>query len=235
MAPADSEHPDRDAAAEYVLGTLDAAERQAFEEQLANDAELAAEVETWKTRLSPLNEETNAVEPPHHLFSTILDRIGAGGGDNIIRLKRRFALWRGVAIAASALAASLILFIVIHGERTPAQNGFYMAVLQGSDKAPAFVAAIDMKSRMLVVRRMGAGAAEGHSYELWVLGADRTAPQSLGVIDAVAHIPARRMGALSANALDTMALAVSLEPPGGSPTGQPTGPVLFTGKLLPAD
>lgn len=27
------------------------------------------------------------------------------------------------------------------------------------------------------------------------------------------------------------ALAVSLEPPGGSPTGQPTGPVLYSGAI----
>jgi anti-sigma-K factor RskA len=28
------------------------------------------------------------------------------------------------------------------------------------------------------------------------------------------------------------ALAISLEPKGGSPTGQPTGPILFTGPVI---
>jgi anti-sigma-K factor RskA len=31
-----------------------------------------------------------------------------------------------------------------------------------------------------------------------------------------------------------MLIMISVEPPGGSPTGQPSGPVVFFGRLMPA-
>ena len=66
--------------------------------------------------------------------------------------------------------------------------------------------------------------------ELWLLPADRP-PVSLGLLEPAGDNrrpltpEVERM--LQAGAM----LAVSLEPPGGSPTGQPTGPVVSTGKL----
>jgi anti-sigma-K factor RskA len=42
------------------------------------------------------------------------------------------------------------------------------------------------------------------------------------------------LGPLAARALASGVLAVSLEPAGGSPTGSPTGPVLYQGRILAA-
>jgi anti-sigma-K factor RskA len=219
-----------DAAAEYALGTLDAAERLAFEAEMARDPALAQEVAAWQKRLGALSEETDPVVPPPDALGKILTRLG---GTNVIDLSRRLAVWRGAAIGAGlALAASLVLFLA--GPRAPQHAAMYVAVLQGGDAKPAFVAAVDVASKTIVVRRVAAGAPDGHSYELWVLGAGRTAPQPLGVVEAVAHLPADQLGALGDQSLGSTIFAVSLEPPGGSPTGQPTGPVLFTGKLLSA-
>jgi anti-sigma-K factor RskA len=219
-----------DAAAEYALGTLDAAERLAFESEMARDPALAAEVAAWQQRLGRLNEETEPADPPPQMLSRVLTRIGA---DNVVTLSRRLAVWRGAAIGAGlALAASLILFFAV--PRAPQGNEMYVAVLQSEDAKPAFVAAVDVKSKTMVVRRLGSGAPLGHSYELWALGAGRNAPQPLGVVEAVAHMPADMLGALDDQAMGGTVFAVSLEPTGGSPTGQPTGPVMFTGKLLSA-
>ena len=66
------------------------------------------------------------------------------------------------------------------------------------------------------------------SLELWAVPATG-APRSLGVISAAGATVVQR-GKLLDN---TTALAVSLEPPGGSPTGRATGPVLYVGKLRP--
>ena len=227
MASADFES--RDDAAEYVLGTLDAAERTAFEARMAADPALAAEVAAWQRRLTALNDETADVEPPARMFDRILSRIEPTGASNVIQLKRRVAVWRGATVAFAALAAALILFLMAPDKFAPQQKGLYVAVLQGSDASPAFVAAVDVRSKMIVVRRVGATTPEGHSYELWALGAGRTAPQPLGVIDAAMRIPTDQLGG---KPLDATIFAVSLEPTGGSPTGLPTGPVLFTGKLL---
>lgn len=232
---ASAEFEDRDDAAEYALGSLDAAERAVFEARMARDPALAAEVAQWQQRLAALNEETQVAQPPAHMLADIMERIGATAGDNVVVLKRRADLWRRAAIAVSAIAAALLIFVMVRTEWQAPQKGLYVAVLQGSGTAPAFVAAVDVKSKVIVIRSLGASAPARHSYELWALGAGRAAPQPLGVIEAVAHIPSERLGDVGGTALADTTFAVSLEPPGGSPTGAPTGPVLFTGKLLPAN
>lgn len=217
---------DRDLAAEYSLGTLDAAERASFEARLVGDAALRQEVAGWQQRLAPLNDETAQVAPPARIYPKILERIG---GSDVIQLKRRIAAWRMAAIAISAVAAALVLVVTTRGAWFVSAEPVYVAVLQGQNKEPAFVAAVDVKNKVMVVRSLDTRAPADHSYELWALGAGRAAPQSLGVIAASMRIPAEQLGH---GALSDTILAVSLEPPGGSPTGLPTGPVLFTGKLL---
>jgi anti-sigma-K factor RskA len=68
----------------------------------------------------------------------------------------------------------------------------------------------------------------GHSLELWVI-AGKAAPKSIGLM------PREGAAALSHMkvdpALDTT-IAVSVEPIGGSPTGAPTGPVVYSGKMI---
>jgi anti-sigma-K factor RskA len=60
----------------------------------------------------------------------------------------------------------------------------------------------------------------------------REKPQSLGLVDAVLKIPAMRLGGPNGKNLENTMLAISLEPEGGSPTGEPTGPIVFSGKLI---
>jgi|HubBroStandDraft_5_1064220.scaffolds.fasta_scaffold98230_3 anti-sigma-K factor RskA len=234
MASADN--PDRDDAAEYALGTLDAAERTAFEARMAADPALAAEAAAWQDRLATLHAETEPTEPPAHLFADILRRLDDAAPNNVVMLKRSADLWRRATIAVSAIAAALLIAIAVRAPwQQPEQKGLYVAVLQGQGTQAAYVAAVDVKSKMMIVRSLGARAPDAHSYELWALGAGRAAPQPLGVIEAVARMPSEQLGRTSEAALSDTTLAISLEPVGGSPTGAPTGPVLFTGKLLPAN
>lgn len=231
-----AEFDGRDDVAEYALGTLDPSERAAFEARMVRDPTLAAEAAQWQERLAALHAETESAEPPAHIYANVLARIGAGTNNvvslDIAALKRRAALWRRAAVAASAIAAALILFVLVRNPSQTQDKSLYVAVLQGSNQTPAFVAAVDVKSKLIVVRSLGARAPQDRSYELWALGAGRSAPQPLGVIQAVARIPTEELGQTGDNALSDTTLAVSLEPEGGSPTGKPTGPVLFTGKLL---
>ena len=63
---------DRDAlAAEYVLGTLSAEERDQAEALLAKDAGFAETVRLWEHRLGELNVMVEAVEPPPDLWERI--------------------------------------------------------------------------------------------------------------------------------------------------------------------
>ena len=78
----------------------------------------------------------------------------------------------------------------------------------------------------------GAAPIPDRVFELWALPGAGAAPVSLGLLpaqgDAVLPVPEQVRSILERGA----ALAVSVEPPGGSPTGQPTGPVLYQGKLI---
>ena len=61
---------------------------------------------------------------------------------------------------------------------------------------------------------------------------DRGNPRSLGLISTISPAGVARIELPTAadQALQNIpALAISLEPAGGSPTGLPTGPVLYTG------
>ena len=88
--------------------------------------------------------------------------------------------------------------------------------------------------RQLRITSLNAKAADaGLDYELWIVPAD-SAPLSLGTIQPsqsvrTVQLTAEQMAALQSQQL----LAVSLEPAGGSTTGVPTGPVLYTGVLVP--
>ena len=107
--------------------------------------------------------------------------------------------------------------------------GRYVAVLQTDAASPAWVVTVDLAAETLSVRPVEASAPAGHAFELWLVAGGQ-APRSLGLLDpAAGHRLPLPVAALPADAV----LAVSLEPEMGSPTGQPTGPVVHHGRLLP--
>ena len=226
------DEPLEEMAGEYVLGTLTAAERLEAQALLSQNRDFAAAVDEWTKRLTPLLLAIPAVAPPRQLRDRVLASIGSGASSgSVVDLTRRVTFWRGVSLAASAIAAALALFILF--KPTPQlAPGNYVAVLQPEGPGPAFVAAIDLKDGTISVKRLGTQAETGKTYELWAVGGGRAAPQSLGVIDASLKIPAGQLGKVDPATLNETVFAISLEPQGGSPTGAPTGPVLYTGKLV---
>ena len=219
-------------AGEYVLGTLSAAERLEAQSLLSQNEAFAAAVDLWTRRLTPLLLATRAIAPSPQLRERILASIGAASpSGNVVDLAKRVSFWRGVSLAASAIAAALALFILFKPAPEVAP-GNYVAVLQPDGPGPAFVASIDVKDGTISVKRLGSQAEAGKTYELWAVGGGRAAPQSLGVIDASLKIPAGQLGKVDPATLNETVFAISLEPQGGSPTGAPTGPVLYTGKLV---
>ena len=236
MAHPDSPE-DRDAlAGEYVLGTLDPEERAAAERLLASDPGFAGAVAAWERRLDPLNAETAPVAPSEGLFRLVEQRLEAPAESvKVVTLERRVRHWRAATLAMTALAASLVGFILA-GPREPPAHRFVAAVQQG-DREPVFVVAVDTARGIIAVRPVAARPPEaGRDYELWAVGGGRPRPQSLGLVALEdMNLPVARLDADPAARLGDTVFAVSLEPRGGSPTGQPTGPVLWTGKLVPVD
>jgi anti-sigma-K factor RskA len=221
-------------AAEFALGSLPPAERQEAEALMANDPAFADMAKAWERRLIPLALALEPVEAPPRIRGAVMKAIAgdAAGSETVVAWKRKASAWRLATVGVSAIAASLAAFIALGTPDGPLADQRYVAVLQAEGPGPAFLASIDLKNGSISVRTVGAPPQPGKSYELWAVGAGRDKPQSLGVIDASFRIPASKLGKIDPAALNDTLFAVSLEPEGGSPTGQATGPVMFTGKLV---
>jgi anti-sigma-K factor RskA len=169
---------------------------------------------------------------------------------NVVQLARGVSRWRRMTVVMGAIAALLALYIglaqfapglVPLGPRTqvvaqstaPAQLGARLvAVLQQEPTAPAFLLTVDPQSRTLVVRRVSATPEAGRSYELWLISSQFPTPKSLGVVGNDEFTQRPIPGNFDVATLRAASYAVSLEPSGGSQSGVPTGPVLFTGKIV---
>jgi anti-sigma-K factor RskA len=212
---------------------------------LASD--LPAETESEKSTTGGVSSGTAAVESPPKPR-----KIEPNA--NIVVLSRRARRWRRVSLAVSALAAVLALYVAVwqvapdlvppqlrprqanlvaRPDAAPrTQQDRLVAVLQQGPNAPAFLLTFDMPRRTLFIRKVSATAEAGKSYELWLISKNLGAPRSLGVIGNDEFTSRNLAGNYDADTLRAATYAVSLEPNGGSPTGAPTGPVLFTGRAV---
>jgi anti-sigma-K factor RskA len=230
------------AASEFALGTLDAGERAALAARRLREPELDAAIRAWEERLAPLAEAAPPIDPPHDYLAAIEARLGAaaparGGAAEseavVIDLQQRLSRWRNSAIAATSLAALLAIGVVTREATRSEAPTEFVAVLQKSADLPAFVASIDLKTRELTVRPLAAPPQAGKSYELWIIEAKLGAPRSLGVIDPADLTRNLQLAVYDRAVLEDATYAVTVEPPGGSPNGTPSGPPVFQGKLVP--
>jgi anti-sigma-K factor RskA len=215
-------------AGEYALGTLSGDERARFERALSEHVWLQQRVEDWSRRLAPLAEAVAPAAPSPAVWRAIETRIAQDRFAEIRpapSLWNRIAFWRWSAIGATALAALLLAYVATDQRQIAGEQ---IAVLTGA-QGPAVVVSADARQRALTVRAL-AGAPAGHTHELWIIAGNQR-PRSLGTM-AAAGTARLSLPADLAASLDGATLAVSLEPAGGSPTGQPTGPVLYSGQIV---
>lgn len=214
-------------AAEYVLGVLSAAERRDVQRQLETDSALRMEVNRWERRLAPLMLEIAEIEPPSQLWQ----RIEAGIDHGKIRRQVRWSgltVWKSLAFGSSMLAAACLAGLVYVVAIRPPLAPLRPMLAEVAGAQSKFVAAIDPNSRSLTIVPATVGVTDLNALQLWWI-AGTSKPRSLGLIEAARPI---RIVLPSDLVLEPNAtLAVSLEPPGGSPTGQPTGPVIASGKI----
>jgi anti-sigma-K factor RskA len=210
-------------AAEYVLGTLRGPARRRFEALLPSHPLLREALAAWQARLLPLTQTVAPVEPSPALWPRIEARIGAAPAR--AGLWQRLALWRSLA-AFAGLASIVLALLLVQPLPSPPPIVVVLAATAGAAEG-GFVAGVSADGRSVVTKPIVPVArAADRALELWAVPAQGT-PTSLGLISekSASVVRRERMPA------GTAALAVSLEPPGGSPTGAPTGPVLYVGKL----
>jgi anti-sigma-K factor RskA len=119
-------------AAEYVLGTLDPAERAEAQALIASDPAFAALVRDWEGRLGELHALADSVDPPAAVWDAIKAKLPETEQTapfrlpeipppppppprlppNVIALSNRMVRWRMVAAATGTMAAVFALFII---------------------------------------------------------------------------------------------------------------------------
>jgi anti-sigma-K factor RskA len=216
-------------AAEYVLGVLGAEERREIERRLPREAALAGEVAFWEERLGVLADAVAPVAPPQQTWSQIEAAIQSPQAARQTSLWQSLTFWRGFGIASATLAAASIAALVYIGI-VPASRTSLMATLAGTSGQPNVVATVTGNNLLVVPASLLTN--DPRAIELWLIlpGPDQR-PHSLGLIEPGQAMRLEIPPHLAARLTPEAALAISLEPPGGSPTGQPTGPVIASGKL----
>jgi len=211
--------------AEYALGTLSGTERAAFEAELAKDESLRRAVAAWSERLQPLADSVDPVAPPLALRDRVLTRIGAAG-DEVPRFS--ILRWLAWTFGASALGAAVSVAAVFLFTPQPTELAGYAMLHEQGAGTSVVVVQVDKARQQLVLLAQAPAAGTDKDYELWVIPPGK-APISLGVLPAAERVE-RPIDSMRAALLQPgTTLAVSLEATGGSTTGAPTGPVLFTG------
>lgn len=213
----DNEKRDDALAAEYALGTLRGHARLRFQKRLAQERALAERVARWEQMFSTLDSHLKPVQPPESVWKKIALNLPA---QPTVQRNRPYLGW----MAAAGLAA--VALVTWYTARQPALTP--LVVLNDAQQHGQWVVSADSQRQQLSITPLRPTAlATNNSLQLWLIPAGGT-PVSLGLLSSQAptQLTLNNM-TLAADAV----VAISLEPQGGSPTGQPTGPVLFSGKI----
>ena len=221
-------------AAEYVLGLLDDREREILEDRIATDAEFSQVVETWENHFAELAMVLPDAAPSPDVWHRIHEELFPAP------VRRRRPWWHSLAIwqaaAASFAAVALVLGVALFlrpgpqpQPQTPAPSEIYVAALSAADQPATVIVRIDADERLIVIPPFEVETG-GQVTELWLI-AESQDPYSLGLINPDGNTRLALDETSMARLAETSALAISLEPQGGSPTGLPTGPVIALGQL----
>jgi len=231
----DSDPPEDDMemlAAELVLGLLTVAQLPHVVALRQGSTRFDNAVSQWELRLLPLAEAIEPVQPPAHIWRAIAAAIApasepAGIWDNI-RFWRNFGF--GTALLGAALAVALIAVL---SRNEPPAPPLATATLVSQHEG-VFVATAQRNSAgiQLLVSPAGVVIPAGKSAELWLITPGNR-PAALGLLASGRTVTVTIPAAQLAGNIAMAELAVSIEPAGGSPTGQATGPIISAARFLP--
>lgn len=223
--------------AEYVLGVLDADARAEVAHEVLVSGEAATAVALWQRRLMPLADTIGDVTPAPYVWARIHDALQLDAPARVTPRKGlwdNLQLWHWLGIGASALAVALLVVVSLpRPTPTPAvvSAGYMAATIQQDNGSTGWTATMDLQhARMVVVPATPVAFAQDRAPELWLIPAGGK-PISVGMIARDKPTTLVLDPALLAQLGPNAALAVSVEPIGGSPTGQPTGAVIAKGAI----
>lgn len=219
-------------AAEYVLGVLPAEERVPVALRIGQDRTFADLVDRWEVRLAPLGLGYSDVEAPARVKAA-LDRqlFSSAAPGPALPAREGFwqslGFWRGVSAASLAAFALAVAMPVLSPPPSPPRM---LASLQPKSSDVQYVAFLDKGRHEVALAHVSGEKNAGRDFELWMIEGG-SAPISMGVLPAGSMIRIELSPEAQRKLAAGAVLAISLEPTGGSPTGQPTGPVVAAGDL----
>ncbi|TGQ54823.1 anti-sigma factor [Mesorhizobium sp. M1C.F.Ca.ET.193.01.1.1] len=219
-------------AAEYVLGVLAADERQIASRRIDTETAFARLVDAWEARFAPMAAAYAAVEPPASVKAAIDRRLFASAATSAepgSGLWASLAFWRGLAAAAIA-ALAIYIAVPYVNPPVPQPETRLVASLAADNSNVKYLAVYDAARHEVGLSLVSGERGSGKDFELWMIEG-KNAPVSMGVIPAGQTARMTVTPAVQQKLAQGAVLAVSLEPTGGSPTGQPTGPVVAAGDL----
>jgi anti-sigma-K factor RskA len=225
-------------AAEHALRLLESEELVEARRLQTEDRSFAAEVSRWEERFAPFFDELAPVTPEEHVWERIRRVVGgAKAGAEIIAMRRKVRRWQGFTGLAAAAAVALALLAVPPLLRRPAtpppaeRPAPVLIASLGDQQSPGSVAVTFVPGASdLLVTASAIERPPGRDHQLWIIP-DGGTPISLGVVSTEESVKRRLSPALAAQFRAGATVALSREPSGGSPTGQPTGPVVAAGEL----
>lgn len=228
------ERDDEFIAAEYVLGVLPADERESARVRIESDRVFALLVEEWELRLSPLGEGYSAVQAPASIKQAVDQRLFGSQSETTGAVAhapfwKSFNFWRGFTIAALASVAILVVAPRFITSPMPVQP-LLVASLAADASDVKYLVVYDAARRELGLSHVAGERGDNKDFELWMIEGNNP-PVSMGVIQPGENTHIRVSAAVQEKLAKGAVLAVSLEQAGGSPTGQPAGPVVAAGDL----
>ena len=215
--------------AEYVLGSLKGAARRRYEQLIRQRPDWAQTHNWWESHIHLLADTVPAVQPPSKVWQNIQTRLFKSS------TATASPFWKSLAFLSTALAASFATFLIMQSPRQVIEFEPAQVALLANDKTQAgwLLSLTKNNKGESEIRANSLASLEtkpDNAFELWLLPADQSKPISLGLLPQQGNAIVKVTGEV-ALMLASSGLAVSLEPLGGSPTGQPTGAVLYQGKL----
>ena len=216
-------------AAEYVLGVLAGAEREAAAERVRNERGFARLVDQWTIRLSPLDDSYEDIAPPASIKKALDGKLFAASASSAPGFWQSLHLWRTLAIGAMAVAAVAIVPSLRQADPEVAQLPPIVAAMQATDTGEVrFVALYQPGSDEIRISRVKSEKGADKDYELWLVD-DGAKPVSMGVIPDQGEVRLKVRPELVKLIDSGDAFAVSVEQTGGSPTGEALGPIIAVG------
>ncbi|CAN5473556.1 anti-sigma factor [soil metagenome] len=229
MTEHDDERPIDVVAGEYVLGLLSNAERDDVERHARTDEPLGRAIAGWQDRLAALAESA----PPLAASPVLWERIERSTSIPAARRATAsgdwwssLAFWRTGSVVAFALAAAFA--IALFRPAAPLQRT--VAVLSSSDNTAGWIVESDGHGRVRLSPLVQTRVPDDRSLQFWTKAPTASGPTSLGLV------PPDRSTAVELAQLQEpvpgQLFELTLEPPGGSTIGRPTGPILFVGRAV---